>query len=150
MSRVAILPTIYKAPKPGFPETAAETAAETAGGTWGAGGSAGGTAAETAGGTAFNCYEEQRNGTFPAVPPAPRVFAAVSTAVSANSFGESGLGGPVDGRGNRKSRALGTFCHHRPDRMESPAESGPIHPYRGFVDSGRTRKTISTIAIPGL
>ena len=45
--RVAIPPTIYRAPEPEFPKIAVETAGETGGETRSAGGSAGGTA-ETA------------------------------------------------------------------------------------------------------
>ena len=87
LSGFAIRPAIYRAPKPGFPKTAAETAAETAGETRGAGGSAGGTAAETAGKSAVSLLLRAR-----AVPPA---FSAVPPARSSlrSSFGESGLGG---------------------------------------------------------
>ena len=54
-------PTIYRAPKPGFPKTAAETAAETAGETRGAWG----TAAETAGGNAL-ALRSRETALFPA------------------------------------------------------------------------------------
>ena len=74
--RIASPPAIYRAPKLGFPKTAAETAAETAGETRGAGGSAGGTAAETAG----KMLRSSEQGALflavsaavpPALPPAP-------------------------------------------------------------------------------
>ena len=87
----AIPPAIYRAPKPGFPKTAAETAVETAGETRGAGG----TAAETAGKSAVPVLL-RATALFPAVsaavPPAPRVFLAVSTAVSAAVLGNPGVG----------------------------------------------------------
>ena len=85
--RLAIPPAIYKAPKPGFPKTAAETAGETR--------DAGGTAAETAGKSAV-ALRSTETVLFPAVsaavPPAPRVSPAVSAAVSAAVLGNPGLG----------------------------------------------------------
>ena len=88
------------APKPGFPKTAAETAGETRG----AGGSAGGTAAETA--SALRSRETALSpAVSAAVPPAlPPSFPGSFRSSLRSSFGEFRLGGPVDGRGNRKDR----------------------------------------------
>ena len=97
-SSVAIPPTIYRAPKPGFPKTAAETAAEIAGEIRGAGGSAGGTAVETGGGTAVSLLLRARAvppavsaKVPPALPPHPK-FPRQFPQQSPSSFGESGLG----------------------------------------------------------
>ena len=46
-------------------------------------------------------------------PPAPRISLAVSAAVSAAGLGESGLGGPVDGRGNGNFWATLSFSGFR-------------------------------------
>ena len=42
----------------------------------------------------------------PALPPAPRVFFGSFRSSLRSSFGESGLRGPVDGRGNGNSRRV--------------------------------------------
>ena len=96
---VAIPPTIYRAPKHGFPQTAAETAAETAGENRGAGGSAGGAAAETARKSAVSLLLRAggvpaavSTAVPPALPPTPRVSLAVSAAISATVWGNPGLG----------------------------------------------------------
>ena len=78
---VAISPTIYNAPKPGFPQTGAETAAETAGETQGAG-------------EVLRELLRRLPGGLPQFPWQ-----------SPQQFWEAGLVGPVDGQGNRKRRA---------------------------------------------
>ena len=90
--------TICRAPKPGFPRTAAETAAETAGETRGAGGNAGGTAVETAGST---------------TPPSTPSFPGSFRSSLSRSPGESGLGGPVDSQWNRNFRVILTSEGYR-------------------------------------
>ena len=90
-TNVAIPPTIYRAPMPGFPKTAAETAGETRG----AGRSAGGTAAETVGGSAL-ALQTGDTALFPAVspgtPPSTPSFPGSFRSNLRSRFGESRLG----------------------------------------------------------
>ena len=114
---LAIPPIIHKAPKCGFPKAAAETAAEIAGETQGPRGVLGELLRRLPGGTAL-ALRNRQTALFPAVsaavcpalPPAPRVSPAVSASSNLrSSFGESRVGGLVDGRGNRNFNPTRNF-----------------------------------------
>ena len=98
------MPTLdhLQGPQARIPKTAAEAAGEIRG----AGGSAAGTAVETAGGTALALRSRETTvpppvcGSSPSTPPTTLNFPGSFRSSLCSSFGESGLGGPVDGRGN--------------------------------------------------
>ena len=107
-------PDHLQGPKPRFPKIVAEIAAETAGETRGAGGSAGRTAARTAGGAAVSLLLRARAvplavsaAVSPSTPPSTPSFPGSFRSSLRNDFGEPGLGGPEDGRGESQFLALG-------------------------------------------
>ena len=102
-TRLAIPPTIYRAPKPEFPKTAAETAGETAGETRVLGGVLGKLLRRLPK-SAVSLLVKGRGSlrsSSPSTPPSTRVSPAVSPAVSAAVLGNSGLG---RGNGNTRRR----------------------------------------------
>ena len=110
--RVAISPTIYRPRKPGSPKTAAEIAGETRG----AGGECWGNCCGDCQKSAVSLLLRARAvppavsaAVPPALPPAPRVSPQFPGSSLRSSFGESRLGGLVEGRGNRKQRDADGF-----------------------------------------